>query len=220
METINNGKLSAAGHIFWTTAMYAGSAGIDREMSNLSRVLAPETGLPKQHQTRLKWAHLLPWSWALALWNYWTASRLRQVEAATIASAPFLVRLRKGYLFRACFSRKLVLVGPVWDFCMRAWDLMWQSEWLIAACQAACQGTEFDQVVCREKVFGPTSFFVTSIQPLSYLRMMNVKIVNLDTPSASSPDLIQSSVLVGLTGLLPNNRYLLCWNTCVKSRDT
>ena len=49
---------------------------------------------------------------------------------------------------------------------------------------------------CREKVFGPTSFFVTSIQPLSNLKMMNVKIVDLNTPSASSPDLIQSSVLV------------------------
>lgn len=51
---------------------------------------------------------------------------------------------------------------------------------------------------CREKVFGPTSFFVTSIQPLSYLRMMNIKIVDLNTPSASSPDLISSSVLVSL----------------------
>lgn len=51
---------------------------------------------------------------------------------------------------------------------------------------------------CREKVFGPTSFFVTSIQPLSYLRMMNVKIVDLNTPSASSPDLISSSVLVDI----------------------
>ena len=32
----------------------AGSAGIDREMVSLSKVLAPDTGLPKQHQTRLK----------------------------------------------------------------------------------------------------------------------------------------------------------------------
>lgn len=32
----------------------AGSQGIDREMASLSRVLTPETGMPKQHQTRLK----------------------------------------------------------------------------------------------------------------------------------------------------------------------
>lgn len=48
-----------------------------------------------------------------------------------------------------------------------------------------------DQQRMKDKVFQPTSFFVTEIKPLSGLR-----IVNLNSPSASNQELIQSSILV------------------------
>ena len=43
----------------------------------------------------------------------------------------------------------------------------------------------------KDKVFGPTSFYVTEIRPLASL-----KLVNLNSPSASNQDLVAFSVLV------------------------
>lgn len=52
-----------------------------------------------------------------------------------------------------------------------------------------------DQKKMKEKVFGPNSFYVTSIQSLNNLRAVSM-IVNLNSPSASSPELLQGSILV------------------------
>ena len=58
-------------------------------------------------------------------------------------------------------------------------------------------------IVCREKVFGPNSFFVTSIQSLNNLRMVSM-IVNLNSPSVSSPELLQGSILVSAPPSFPS----------------
>lgn len=58
-----------------------------------------------------------------------------------------------------------------------------------------------DQARMRERVFQPNSFYVTEIRPLA-----GIRIVNLNSPSASSPELIQSSILVQLPPLCRHSR--------------
>ena len=60
-----------------------------------------------------------------------------------------------------------------------------------------------EQKRLREKVFGPSTFFVTDFQPLTSLKML----VNLNAPSTSSPELLRSSFLVRISQQLSASQH-------------